>query len=116
MQFYVHFTTDSMDPILPLAVLRRFKADDPMQAIEQARRVMPPSSENDEEQFLEAKRALTVPLVREGTVLIDFGPLAQPKDSDVTLSFTLSRFTSEKNQSRSLSPQIVSATPSSKIV
>jgi hypothetical protein len=51
MPFYVHFTTDHMDPFPPLASLHQFEGATPMEAVENALKVIPPPVENDGEQF-----------------------------------------------------------------
>jgi len=82
-QFYVQFVTDRLDPYPPLAAMRQFEGETPMAAVEQVLRVMPPPLENDSEGFWarevieiengSPKRALSIPMVCEATVPIDFG-------------------------------------------
>jgi hypothetical protein len=81
MQFYVHFMPDRTDPIPPLTAMRQFEGDTPMDALKAALNAMPPPVENDGEQLWarivvevengRAKRALMIPLVREGTVPVE---------------------------------------------
>lgn len=83
MIFYIHFTPDRTDPYPPLAALRQFEGDTPMDALQAALNAMPPPVENDGEQFWArviiesengaAKRALSIPIVREMTLPADLG-------------------------------------------
>jgi hypothetical protein len=85
MIYYVHFTENRADPYPPLEAMRAFEADDPMQALKLALQAMPPPVENDGDQFWARividgegawpRRALSIPVVREGTMPVDFGLL-----------------------------------------
>jgi hypothetical protein len=86
-QFHVQFVTDRLEPYPPLAAMRQVDAESPMEAAEITLRTMPPPVKNDGEGFWarvvievengSAKRALSIPMVREGTVPIDFGLAAE---------------------------------------
>jgi hypothetical protein len=83
MLFFVQFVTDRLEPYLPLAAMRQVEAESPLAAAEEALRTMPPPVEHDGESFWarvvveiengSAMRALSIPMVREGTVPVDFG-------------------------------------------
>jgi hypothetical protein len=83
MLYYVQFVTDRLEPYPPLVAMRQVEADTPLSAAEIALRTMPPPVENDGESFWarvvievengSAKRALSIPMLREATVPIDFG-------------------------------------------
>jgi len=83
MLFYVQFVSDRLEPYPPLAAMRQIEAETPMEAAEITLRTMPPPVENDGESFWarvvievengSAKRALSIPMFRDGTIPIDFG-------------------------------------------
>ena len=83
MCFCIHFTTGQLDTFPPLVSLRQFEGDSPMDVLQNALKAIPSPVENDGEQFWarvvidaeegRAKRALSIPVVREGTVPVDFG-------------------------------------------
>ena len=83
MQFYVQFVMDRLEPYPPLAAMRQVEAETPLAAAQIALRTMPPPVEHDGESFWarvvievengSAKRALSIPMVRGGTIPIDFG-------------------------------------------
>jgi hypothetical protein len=82
MLYHVSFTIDRDERFPPLAAMHQFEGDTPMQAIETALRTMPPPVETDGTQFWAhvvigvengaAKWALTIPVVRQVTLPIDF--------------------------------------------